>query len=135
MTPPPTTAAPTTPPPTTGRPTPRPTTGAPTMPATITQPGGGGGGGGVIPVITAPPLPGVTPSGPQTGGPGQLPPGQLPVPVPVPATTWAPGVTQAPMDELCGPDPFTVVSFRRIGNHISIEIECVVSTTNSAAPI
>ena len=124
MTPPPTTAAPTTARPTTGR----PTTPAPIFPATFPQPGGGG--------VT----PGVTPGGPVI--PPVIPPGigQPPVPpvaVPVPATTWAPGVTQAPMDELCGANPFSVVSFRRIGNFISIEIECVVSTTTttSAAPI
>ena len=146
------TPAPTIPPPTTAA----PTTAAPTTPApviaTFPQPGGGG----AIPGNVAP-LPGqVLPpwnNGPPNGGPGPYPVGPgipappggwLPQQIPQPpvstqATTWAPGpepgslATGAPLDELCGPDPFIVSSFKRVGNKITLEVECRPTTTTTTA--
>eukprot|EP00486_Rosalina_sp_Unknown_P002025 CAMPEP_0201565402 /NCGR_PEP_ID=MMETSP0190_2-20130828/4505_1 /ASSEMBLY_ACC=CAM_ASM_000263 /TAXON_ID=37353 /ORGANISM="Rosalina sp." /LENGTH=249 /DNA_ID=CAMNT_0047982847 /DNA_START=53 /DNA_END=802 /DNA_ORIENTATION=+ len=131
LTPAPTTAPPTTAPPTTGA----PTTPAPTFPRVFPQPG--------VPAPPIAPMPGQIPPapgswnqppGPPMGGPGQLPGWNVgPAPaVPLgPATTWAPGVTEAPMDGLCGADPISVLSFTRRGNRISMEIECVPTTTTT----
>lgn len=69
---------------------------------------------------------------PPGAGGGGLPPPVPPKPrTTLPATTWAPGVTEAPLDELCGGLPMNVVSFRRVGNSISMQINCVPSTTTT----
>lgn len=143
---------PPTPKPTTPAPTPKPV--APPTIRTFSNPGGvlpsGGIPGGLPPIA---PLPGQQPG---NGGPGpypvypgpggvypNYPPQGIPQPPPVStqATTWAPGpepgslATGAPLDELCGPDPFIVSGFKRVGNKITLEVECkpIISTTSSTS--
>lgn len=127
-----------------------PTTKPPTI-RTFSQPGGG---------IYPAPYPGqVIPPGapgqgvPPMGGPGPYPVypgpgGQYPPyppqgipqpPVSTQATTWAPGpepgtfATGAPLDELCGPDPFVITGFKRVGQKITLEVECRATTTSTTA--